>query len=217
MRTADCPARTASSALSEDTTSRNRSSASARTTVPGTPRSDPSSPSSPRNAMPSTRSGSSAPDATSTPMAIGRSSPAPPLRSPDGARFTVTRRRGQLRPLDKRAARTRSRDSRTAASGRPTTVNPGRPFETWTSTNTMVPSTPERTAEGIAAIMTPPIGGARTGAGPIRLDGRTDPVAAGRWREEGRPQHRLQWRRTPDAPRHATGRVSQRPTAVSAP
>ena len=60
-------------------------------------------------------------------MAMGRSSPAPPLRIPDGARLTVTRRSGQGRPLDKSAARTRSRDSRTAASGRPTTVKPGKP------------------------------------------------------------------------------------------
>ena len=29
---------------------------------------------------------------------MGRSSPAPPLRTPDGARLTVTRRRGQLQP-----------------------------------------------------------------------------------------------------------------------
>ena len=35
----------------------------------------------------------------------------------DGAKFTVTRRSGQGSPLESRAARTRSRDSRTATSG----------------------------------------------------------------------------------------------------
>src|SRR5713226_9628906 len=86
-------------------------------------------------------------------MAIGRSSPAPPFLIPDGARLTVTRRSGHDRPLDNNAARTLSRDSRTAASGRPTTVNPGSPLETWTSTETLTPSTPIRTAEGMAAII----------------------------------------------------------------
>ncbi len=51
----------------------------------------------------------------------------------------MTRRRGQGSPLESRAARTRSRDSRTAASGRPTMVKPGRPLETWTSTETDCP------------------------------------------------------------------------------
>ena len=41
-------------------------------------------------------------------MAIGRSRPAPPLRTPDGARLTVTRRNGQGSPLESTAARTRS-------------------------------------------------------------------------------------------------------------
>ena len=85
-------------------------------------------------------------------MAIGRSSPAPPLRTLDGARFTVTRFNGQVSLLDSRAARTRSRDSRQAASGRPTTVNPGKPLDTWTSTATGVPSTPSRVADGTEAI-----------------------------------------------------------------
>ena len=39
-----------------------------------------------------------------------------------GARFTVTRLIGNASPDDSNAARTRSRDSRPAASGRPTTV-----------------------------------------------------------------------------------------------
>jgi hypothetical protein len=75
-------------------------------------------------------------------MAIGRSRPAPLFLIPDGARLTVTLRSGQGSPLESSAARTRSRDSRTAVSGRPTTVNAGRPFETWSSTETDLPSTP---------------------------------------------------------------------------
>src|SRR5664280_347497 len=102
-------------------------------------------------------------DTFGTPTAIGRSRPAPPLRIPDGARLTVTRRRGHCSPLDSRAARTRSRDSRTAASGSPTTVNPGSPLDTWTSTDTWVASTPTRTAEGMAAITVPPIGTVHAG------------------------------------------------------
>ena len=100
--------------------------------------------------------GSISPEATSTPTAIGRSSPAPVFFMPEGARFTVTRRNGQVSPLERSAARTRSRDSRTAASGSPTTVNPGSPFDTWTSTETGRPSTPTTTAEEIMAIMTAP-------------------------------------------------------------
>ena len=86
-------------------------------------------------------------------MAIGRSRPAPPLRTPDGARLTVTLRNGQGSPLDSTAARTLSRASRTAASGRPTTVKPGRPLETWTSTETGRPTAPFSVAEATAESM----------------------------------------------------------------
>src|ERR1700761_1299561 len=72
---------------------------------------------------------------------------------PDGARLTVTRRMGHGRPLESRAARTRSRDSRTAASGRPTMVKPGSPLETWTSTETGRPTAPVRVAAEIEASM----------------------------------------------------------------
>ncbi len=51
-------------------------------------------------------------------------------------------RSGQGSPLESRAAHTRSRDSLTAASGSPTMVNPGRPLETWTSTDTGCPTEP---------------------------------------------------------------------------
>ena len=84
---------------------------------------------------------------------MGRSRPAPPLRMPDGAKLTVTRRSGHGRPLERTAARTRSRASRTAASGRPTMVNPGSPLETWTSTETRRPTAPERVADLTEASM----------------------------------------------------------------
>ena len=43
------------------------------------------------------------------------------------------------------------RDSRTAASGNPTMVNPGRPFETCTSTETALPTAPVRVADAMTA------------------------------------------------------------------
>ena len=127
--------------------------ASARASIPGTWRNEPLRPSSPQKARPSPQSGGRSPVATSNPTAMGRSSPAPALRTPEGARFTVTRDIGQGRPLESTAARTRSRASRTAASGRPTMVNPGRPFVTWTSTETAQPMAPLSVAEVIAANM----------------------------------------------------------------
>ena len=55
--------------------------ASARAIMPGTWRSEPFSPSSPQKERPSMESGLSSPAATSRPTAMGRSSPAPPLRT----------------------------------------------------------------------------------------------------------------------------------------
>jgi len=121
--------------------------------MPGTWRSEPFSPSSPQKVSPSVQPAGSSPVATSTPTAMARSSPAPPFRTPDGARLTVTRRRGQGNPLESRAARTRSRDSRTAASGSPTMVKPGSPLDTWTSTETGRPTAPMRVAVAIEASM----------------------------------------------------------------
>ena len=80
--------------------------------------------------MPRIASAASDSDATRTPMAIARSRPLPALRNPDGARLTVMRWFGHARPLDKIAARTRSRASRQDVSGKPTTVKHGRPTET---------------------------------------------------------------------------------------
>jgi hypothetical protein len=70
---------------------------------------------------------------------------------PEGARLTVTRRRGHVSPLDSTAARTRSRASLHAVSGKPTMLNAGRPAETWTSTETGRPSTPNSVADGTMA------------------------------------------------------------------
>ena len=106
----------------------------------------------PGRRSPATASASSSPVATSSPMAMARSSPGPTLRSRPGARLTVTRFMGHVSPLDSSAARTRSRASRQTGSGWPTRVNPGRPWETWTSTATGRPSTPSRVADGMVAI-----------------------------------------------------------------
>ena len=67
--------------------------------------------------------------------------------------MTVTLRMGHGNPLERSAARTRSRDSRTAASGRPTMVNPGSPLDTWTSTETRRPTAPVRVAAAMEASM----------------------------------------------------------------
>ena len=53
-----------------------------------------------------------------------------------GARLAVIRPSGNLKPELRIADRMRSRDSRTAVSPRPTTVNAGRPLRMSTSTQT---------------------------------------------------------------------------------
>ena len=68
---------------------------------------------------------------------------------------------GQVRPLDMSAARTRSLDSRHASSGRPTTLNAGRPLETCTSTETGRPSAPSNVADGTMASTANPLSGGR--------------------------------------------------------
>jgi hypothetical protein len=71
-----------------------------------------------------------------------------------GARLMTVLRSGHDSPLDRMAAWTLSRDSRTAASGSPTMVNPGRPLETWTSTETGLPIAPVKVAEAMTACRT---------------------------------------------------------------
>ena len=117
-------------------------SASAATigNMPGTARRSPPSDSSPMNAhRPLARTWS---EPSRMPMAMARSSEAPALRRSAGARLTVIRRGGNARPLLRIAPRTRSRASWSAASGRPTMVNPGRPGATSTSTRMTRPSMP---------------------------------------------------------------------------
>ena len=135
--------RPSSTADGATTTRPIRRSASAATIgrMPGTGRTSPSRPSSPRRAT------GSGPARTCSeprriPMAMARSSDAPVLRSSAGARLTVRRRGGKANPAFRIAPRTRSRASCTAVSPRPTTVKPGRPGATSTSTRMDRPSRP---------------------------------------------------------------------------
>ena len=77
---------------------------------------------------------SAAPRRVSSAAAIARSIPGPALRRLAGARLATIRRSGNSKPQLTSAARTRSRASLTAASGRPTIEKLGRPR--WTSTST---------------------------------------------------------------------------------
>ena len=76
------------------------------------------------------------------PSAIGRSNTDPSLRVSAGAKLTVIRRTGISYPEFRTAARTRSRASRTPASGSPTTAKVGMPGLTSTSTSTIEASSP---------------------------------------------------------------------------
>src|SRR6185369_9573311 len=70
------------------------------------------------------------------PNVMGRSKRPPSLGRSAGARFTVMRRAGNSKRAFWMAARTRSRASRTSASGRPTMVKEGRPLARCVSTVT---------------------------------------------------------------------------------
>ena len=106
----------------------------------------PSSDSSPSSRTSSTSRRAMSPDAASTPSAIGRSNEEPALRMSAGARLTVMRSIGNSNPELRIALRTRSRLSRTLASGRPTMLNAGRPNDTSTSTCTGQASIPNTAA-----------------------------------------------------------------------
>lgn len=122
---------------------------------PGMWRSEPFSPSSEKKERPSVQSELNSPAATS-----GRPRPwGGRGRRHLCARRTVPDSRPFSEgvngsPLDRMAARTRSRDSRTAASGSPTMVNPGSPLDTCTPTETALAVAPVRTAERTAACCT---------------------------------------------------------------
>ncbi len=102
-----------------------------------------------------------------------------PILKAAGARLTVTLLSGHDRPLERTAARTRSRASRTAASGNPTIVKPGSPLETWTSTETARPTAPLSVAEATAA-STRGNGRTRGRPGTCRLRCRPDLAVLGR-------------------------------------
>ena len=89
------------------------------------------------------------------PSRMGRSYTVPSLRRPAGARFTVMRLTGYLAPQFFTAARTRSRASFTAVSGRPTMSKAGRPPERKHSTLTSYPLMPFRPRD--RAVTTMPI------------------------------------------------------------
>src|SRR5579875_3184255 len=103
----------------------------------------PSRDSSPRKRLsPVCSSAGICPEAVSIPMAIGRSYEGPSLRKSAGARLTVMRLNGKRQPEFLIAERTRSLDSLTAVSGRPTIVKAARPLEISISTSTSAPSRP---------------------------------------------------------------------------
>ena len=101
--------------------------------TPRMPLMAPSSDSSPSTTVSSMARRFSWPDVASKPSAMGRSKDDPALRTSAGARFTVMRCAGNVNPEFLIAARTRSRLSRTVASGRPTMVKWGSPNDTSTS------------------------------------------------------------------------------------
>jgi hypothetical protein len=69
---------------------------------------------------------------TNKPTAMARSKWLPYFSTSAGDKFTVLRLGGNDNPMAPNAARTRSRLSATALSGRPTTVTAGTPDAIWT-------------------------------------------------------------------------------------
>ncbi len=123
--------------------------------IPGVGRTSPPSDSSPISANRPGRARTCS-EPRRIPTAIARSSDAPVLRSSAGARLTVIRRGGWLKPAFRIAPRARSRASWSAASARPTIVNPGRPGATSTSTRITRPSRPTIVDERSVASTTGP-------------------------------------------------------------
>ena len=116
-------------------------------TIPRDGRNRPSSESSPRMTIPSTNSLLNFPSAIKIAIAIGRSKLEPVLGSHAGERETVIRDWGQRYPEFANALRTRSRDSCSAESGNPRSVNAGIPGAMSTSTVTISPSIPWRATD----------------------------------------------------------------------
>ena len=165
---------------------------------PGTGRTSPPSDSSPTSAQrPAARTCS---EPSRIAAAIPRSSEAPRLGRSAGARLTVIRRGGYVKPLLRIAPRTRSRASWSAVSARPTIEKPGRPGATSTSTRTTLPARPWTVAD-------------RTVASTIRrLDGCAHPRLIGPSPAGGLEPRNLSpgWS-TPRACRRRPGRACPRP------
>ena len=138
----------------------------------------------------------------------------PALRRPEGARLTVTRFSGHLKPLEITAARTLSRDSRQDASGSPTTLNPGNPLLTWTSTVTGWPSTPTSVAEETVASIGLPPTGVRDRAGAAAGTSVGGQAGHEQHEQEERYQRRVT-KSVPEPPR-SRSRVDQPAHSVSA-
>ena len=83
--------------------------------------------------------------------AMGRSKRPPRLGISAGARLTVILRSGHLKWEQSRALRTRSLDSLTELSGKPTTEKPGRPLLRCASTETSGASSPATARESTMA------------------------------------------------------------------
>lgn len=86
--------------------------------------------------------------APSSPSAIGRSKWLPSFSKSAGARLTVIRFGGSARPSELNAARTRSRLSPTALSGKPTMEKAGNPLATCTCTSMSRQSMPAKATVG---------------------------------------------------------------------
>ena len=97
---------------------------------------------SPINTLSSGNGSVSVPNADSSPRRIGRSYTAPSFLISAGARLTVFRQGGICMPMLRAAVITRSRDSFTAAPGRPTRSKEGNPLLSPHSTVTRYPSIP---------------------------------------------------------------------------
>ena len=159
-RTRSPPRPCASRAFSGGRTIARRPALSAATATgrtPVTPRVVPSSASSPTKATRPRRRGSTWPTAARMPTAIGRSNPAPSFLTSAGARLTVTRSIGNVKPEFLMADATRSRPSRTALSPSPTMEKDGRPRPTSTSTLTTYPSIPSTPPLRAVASIPPPL------------------------------------------------------------
>ncbi len=155
-RTSQPPTIAASPALPGGTTMRRIPRARAHAEIGNTPRtgrSVPSSASSPTNSVSASASAPTISAAHNMPTAIGTSNAAPSLRRSAGARLTLIRRGGSLKPLLSSAVRMRTRPSRMPASASPTMLQQGSPLPMSTSISIGAASMPTRAADATRANM----------------------------------------------------------------